>query len=396
MKLSSGSPAIALLAGIFSACLSHRPACSGETSVSATGAATATADNLDFNPTATPTVRWIPPALEVPNAAVSSQQEMKPYSEVISGTEVTFPMLPIPGGKFLMGSPAQEEGRNSDEGPQHEVEIEPFWMGKHEVTWDEFQLWAASLERQKRQESSSTKPRPGDRLADAITRPTKPFADLTFNMGTSGYPAICMTQLAAKCYCKWLTAKTGRYYRLPAEAEWEYACRAGTTTAYSFGDDPADLDDYGWYFDNGGDCYHKVGSKKPNPWGLYDMHGNVSEWVLDQYVPDFYAALAGRTARQPFAPSTTVFGRAVRGGCWDDDPEALRSAARRASRLEWNKDDPRKPQSIWFHTDSTCPGFRVVRPLRIPTAEESADFEPSWKAIEDYAQRQTRTSSHDE
>ena len=153
-----------------------------------------------------------------------------------------------------------------------------------------------------------------------------------------------MTQFAAKVYCRWLSAKTGRYYRLPTEAEWEYACRAGTNTAYSFGNDPAKLGDYAWFTDNSDDKYHRVATKKPNPWGLYDMHGNVSEWVIDQYVADFYGKTAGKPADNPLAPGTKEFGRVVRGGSWDDEAEKCRSATRRASEKDWKKQDPQNPQ----------------------------------------------------
>ena len=308
------------------------------------------------------------PTLKVP--------EMKPYTELIHGTEVKVPMLPISGGTLLMGSPGNEPGRNSDEGPQHLVSVEPFWIGKYEVTWDEYELYMLSLDIARRK-FIGEKPNRLDLLADAITRPTAPYTDMTFGMGKEGYPAICMTQLAAKKYCEWLSAKTGRYYRLPTEAEWEYACRAGTTTAYSFGDDPEQLDQYAWYFDNGEDKYHKVGLKKPNPWGLYDIHGNVAEWCLDQYIPNFYSGVpADRAVKMPLAMPSKLYPRVVRGGSWDDDPEMLRSAARRGSDREWKVQDPQLPQSQWYHTDALFVGFRVVRPLREPTAEEKKKFAP--------------------
>ena len=206
------------------------------------------------------------------------------------------------------------------------MRIEPFWMGKHEVTWDEYDIWSFNLDIQRRKVCGKS-PGQTDAVADAVTRPTKPYTDMTFDMGHDGFPAICMTQLAAKMYCKWLSAKTGHYYRLPTEAEWEYACRAGTTTAYSFGDDPAKLGEYAWFEGNSGEKYHKVGMKKPNPWGLYDMHGNVEEWVLDQYRPDFYAELAKKKqpVTEPLDLPTKVYGRVVRGGSWEEDASQSRS-----------------------------------------------------------------------
>jgi formylglycine-generating enzyme required for sulfatase activity len=314
-----------------------------------------------------------PPASpdDVKNAAAASEAEMKPYTEVLANAGVVFDMVPILGGKFTMGSPDAEASRKDDEGPQHEIEIKPFWMGKCEVTWDEYETWMFELDIQKRK-LNKVEPTEKEIKADAVTRPTKPYTDMTFGMGKEGFPAICMTQHAAKTYCKWLSAKTGRYYRLPTEAEWEYACRAGTKTAYSFGDDPEQIGDYAWYFDNAEDAYHEVGKKKPNPWGLHDMHGNVSEWVLDQYVPDYYQQFAGKVTLNPWIVTTKLYPMAVRGGSWDDDPEALRSAARRGSTKDWKQQDPQLPQSIWYFTDALFLGFRVVRPLEVPSDEEKA------------------------
>jgi len=220
-----------------------------------------------FDPTVAPTTVWLPKLAKNSDAEANDHSGMKPYTEEILGAGVKFDMVPIPGGTFMMGSPKSETGRNVDEGPQHEVKIEPFWMGKCEVTWQEYELWGLGFDAQRRK-AKNQEPTDYEKLADAIARPTKPYSDMSFGMGKAGYPALCMTQFAAKMYCKWLSAKTGHYYRLPTEAEWEYACRAGTTTAYSFGDDPKDLDEYAWHDGNSDDKYHKVGRKKPNPWGL--------------------------------------------------------------------------------------------------------------------------------
>ena len=349
-----------------------------------------------FDPNEWEATKWLPlgkrsPANPVPDAEAQDEASMKPYTEVIAGAEVTFDMVPIPGGKFLMGSPEAEKDRGDDEGPQVEVEIEPFWMGKCEVTWDEYDAWSLKLDIQRRgllRQREGTEVTNWEKLVDAIARPTNAYSDMTFGMGHDGYPAICMTEYAAKMYCKWLCASTGRYYRLPTEAEWEYACRAGSTTAYSFGDDPGELDDYAWQFDNSDDKYQKVGKKKPNAWGLHDMHGNVCEWVLDQHIPDFYKSHASNPVKSPFAVPTTLYPRVVRGGSWDDDPDRLRSAARRGSDPSWKMQDPQIPQSIWYHTDADFLGFRVVRPLREPTAEEAKLYEPDPQVMKDYREAQ--------
>ena len=302
-------------------------------------------------------------------ADAESASEMKPYRETIEHTEVTIDMVTIPGGSFLMGSPQSEPGRNDDEGPLRNVKVEPFWMSAHEIIWGAYEVWMFQLDvRRRRLEQPNTTD--GDRTVDGLTGPTQPFTDMTFGMGKEGYPAICMTQLAAKTFCRWLSAKTGRYYRLPTEAEWEYASRAGATTAYHFGNDPGKLGEYAWYAGNSDDKYQKVGTKKPNAWGLHDMHGNVAEWVLDQYIADSYSKSAGMVVDNPLAIPTRLYPRVVRGGSWDDDPARLRCAARGKSDASWKQQDPQIPKSRWYHTDALHVGFRIVRPLREPSDRE--------------------------
>lgn len=284
----------------------------------------------------------------------------KSYIETYPGVQVKFEMLPIPGGTYVMGSPTDEKGRGADEGPQHPVTVRPFWMGKCEVSWDEYDLYW-----KKDGLPAPANPTDADKQADAVSRPTPPYADETFGHGREGNPVICVTHHAAMEYCRWLSAKTGKTYRLPTEAEWEWACRAGTTTPWSFGADASKLGEYAWFEGNSESLAHKVGEKKPNPWGLRDMHGNVAEWCLDQYKPDAYAAFSTTmpTLSPVLIPGPDRFPHVARGGSWADKPDQLRSAARRGSDKRWIRQDPQRPQSIWWLTDAEFAGFRIVRPV---------------------------------
>jgi formylglycine-generating enzyme required for sulfatase activity len=304
---------------------------------------------------------------DVPNKLPQVDKvEQKAYTETLPGAEVKFDMVPIPGGVFLMGSPDNEAGRNADEGPQHPVKIRPFWMGKCEVTWDEFDIY--------RKEKGVDAPEENEKRlkkdADAITGPTPPYVDETYGHGREGHPALCMTQHHAMEYCRWLSQKTGKTYRLPTEAEWEWAARAGTTTAYFFGDDPKDLGEYAWYVKNSAPNAnedpqtHKVGTRKPNPWGLHDMYGNVMEWCLDHYQKDYSTFPKDKISLWPvLVPTNKRFSHVARGGSWSDEAPKLRSAARRGSDKSWIKDDPQRPQSIWWLTRFDVIGLRVMRPV---------------------------------
>jgi formylglycine-generating enzyme required for sulfatase activity len=281
------------------------------------------------------------------------------YTETIPDTQVSFEMLPVKGGTFTMGSPAKEPGHQPDEAPQVQVQVAPFWMGKAEVTWAEYDLYAFAR-RPRRAAGTPVPP------ADAVSKPTPPYADESWGFGKGPQPALGMTWHAAAEYCRWLSAKTGKLYRLPTEAEWEYAARAGTTTPWSSGAAPASLDEVAWHAGNSQEKPHEVATKKPNPWGLHDMHGNVAEWVLDQYDAKRYAALAAMSKpliSPVLVPTEVRYRHVVRGGSFEDGPEKLRSAARRASDHEWSRRDPQLPQSIWWHTDAIFVGFRIVRPV---------------------------------
>ena len=332
----------------------------------------------------------LPLALDRPNARAETPAAMQAYVESVPGTGLELGLVPIPAGRVDMGSPAEESDRGDDEGPQHTVELAPFWMSEHEVTWALFNEFLHKLD-VARHESGELARVPQDDFADAVSRPTPPYMPLDDGPATAEHPAAGMTQLAARQFTKWLSMKTGRFYRLPSEAEWEYAARAESTTRWSFGDDEALLGAHAWTHENADGRSHQVGTLAPNKWGLFDMHGNVAEWVLDAYGAGYELPADGATRRDPVVWPTRLYPRVVRGGSWDDDAHATRSAARRGSESAWQMQDPQMPKSIWHLTDAGFVGFRVVRPFTEPDAEQRARaWEPDLKGPRRILERQRR------
>ena len=212
------------------------------------------------------------------------------------GDDAPVTMILIPAGEFMMGSAEGEHGRNNGEGPRHRVRItQPFYLGKYEITQ---QQWSAVMGGNPRDQNAESLPVPAVSLYDC------------------------------QAFIKKLNEKLPRagrlHFSIPTEAQWEYACRAGTETPYCFGDDESRLEDYAWYGANSDRSYHPVGKKKANAWGLHDMHGNVWEWCQD-----WYEKYSSETAPDPSGPERGTHGL-LRGGGWSNPPANCRSAARSA------------------------------------------------------------------
>jgi formylglycine-generating enzyme required for sulfatase activity len=293
--------------------------------------------------------------------SIAQSTNFSAYTQPIPGSPLSFKMVPINSGTVLLGSPQAERNRATDEGPQKNIRLSAFWMAAFEVTRDEFDVFY-------KDETTSM-----NDDVDAITRPSPQYVDLSWGMGKEGgYPVNSMSQYGALMYCRWLYKKTGFFYRLPTEAEWEYACRAGTNTTYYFGNDSTQLGDYAWYEKNSDTKFHKVGEKKPNAWGLYDMLGNVMEWTMDHYEPNGYASL--NSADPMVAFNAKKYPKVLRGGGFGSAANELRSAKRHHSDPVWNRRDPQIPKSKWWLTEANYVGIRVVRPLVQPSAEQIEKF----------------------
>ena len=295
---------------------------------------------------------------------LSAQQQtdslFKVYEQPIPGSALKIKMAPIPAGSFVLGN---NNAVSPDEKPAHKINLSAFWMGVYEITHDQYALFF-------KDELTSV-----NADVDAVTRPTPQYIDLSWDMGRDGgYPANSMSQFNALMFCRWLYKTTGVFYRLPTEAEWEYACRAGSKGEYYFGTNKSELKDNAWFADNSDSKYQKVGQKKANAWGLYDMLGNLSEWTLDHYSADYYTKLNDDALNPVAEILKTKYPHTLKGGSYMDKADELYISNRWSSDPSWNKRDPQIPKSKWWLTDAAHVGFRIVRPLAAPTKEEAEAF----------------------
>ncbi|MGJ8734920.1 MAG: formylglycine-generating enzyme family protein [Cellulophaga sp.] len=282
-------------------------------------------------------------------------QTFKNYTETIEDKKIAIDMVAITGGTFLMGT--EDATRKNDEKPSHEIELDDFWIGKYEITWKQYDAFVYEEFDKLQYEDSSKIEALG---IDGLSGATTPYVDMSFNMGKENHPAVNMTQYAAIMYCKWLTSKTGVFYRLPTEAEWEYACKKGNT------DRAESMNTIAWYTENSEKKYQNTGTKTANKLGLHDMLGNVSEWVLDQYSVSYYET---SPQKNPWLKPTKLYPRVLRGGSWKDTADKLCCTSRQTSNPIWKRRDPQIPKSDWWHTDAPFIGFRIVRPKIQPPKE---------------------------
>lgn len=240
---------------------------------------------------------------------------LAPFDIELAGSTATLHMVPIPAGQATIADATAPGGHR-------EVPVGPFWMSETEVTWDLFDIYVYRLD-----ETDPDKPAG----VDAISRPSKPYLPPDRGFGHAGYPAISIAHDAATQFCVWLSAKTGRHFRLATTTEWGYACAAGGAAP------SAPIDDRAWHSGNSDNKTHPVAQKQPNAFGLYDMLGNVVEWTEG---PD------GK-------PITC-------GGGYVDAPETLNCDIRTAYSRSWQSRDPQIPKSKWWLSDGPFVGFRII------------------------------------
>jgi len=288
----------------------------------------------------------------------TSINEFGSFTETVPQTPISFRMISVKGGSFTYGSPDNEPFRNENENQPTEVKVASFFMSEIEINWDMYMQFFKETESEGRKEISMLNNFADSIGVDAITGPTPPFGNPDQGWGMGNRPAVTMTHYAAQTFCVWLSAKTGKKYRLPTEIEWEYACRAGSTSPYFFEGNPKDFSDEGfWNAIFGADTtvissyiVYKKNSEnrtatpdriKANDFGLKNMSGNVWEFCSNAY------------------ENSAEF--VIRGGSFKSDAAGVRSAVRSSTQTsKWQKTDPQLPKSIWWYSDCNDVGFRVV------------------------------------
>ncbi|MDL2221325.1 SUMF1/EgtB/PvdO family nonheme iron enzyme [Parabacteroides sp. OttesenSCG-928-N08] len=301
--------------------------------------------------------------------------QFEDYTEQIPGTAVSFQMKAIPGGSFTMGSPDKEPFRKADEGPLRNVTISPFFMAELEVTWDQYWAFYGNTMSEGRTPPEVVYANNSNPDVDAVSGPTPPFGFPDQGWGGGERPAITMTHYAAETFCQWLSLKTGKSYRLPTEAEWEYAARGGTSTPYFFEGNPKDFSNEGFwrkffdaetegiskyviYANNSKNRTQEPNMVEANPFGLKNMLGNVMEYCADKYDAEAYNKWSDNVSN-PISTAGEEW--VVRGGNYTSDAADLRVAARASTQhAAWLRTDPQQPKSIWWYSDIRGIGFRVV------------------------------------
>lgn len=308
--------------------------------------------------------------------------EFADFTEQIPGTALSFVMRAIPSGEFMMGSPSNEPFSQENEQPQRKVQISKFYMAETEVTWDQYFTFYRETMSEGRTLPEMVYANNSREDVDAFSGPTPPFGIPDQGWGAADRPAITMTHYGAEIFCRWLSQKTGKHYRLPTEAEWEYAARGGTSTAYFFEGNPKKFSDRGFwrkFFDadttnisryaiyakNSNGRTAEPNDVEPNPFGLKNMLGNVSEYCSDLYSPTAYYETTQEILTNPKGPNakgtTATLEYVIRGGAYNSDAADIRCAARSfTSHDAWLKTDPQQPKSIWWYSDQRSVGIRVV------------------------------------